>query len=241
MFPLPILVGTGAALVGAAFSARWNWWRKTNPGIPVLMYHKIGDPPAGSKLKPLWVSQEKFRKQMAYLSDEGFHPVTFKDVYDHWDGKSTLPSQPVVISFDDGYVNNYTEAFPVLRDFGFRATIFVVVQTVGWENHWHDPKLEERISMITWAQLKELQRAGWEIGSHTMGHPHLTELPLDNVSDEMVRSRKIIGDFLDETPETFAYPYGNGEDVQDIRDAAKKCRIPDCRGHSCGQMDAGSI
>ncbi|OVE77431.1 hypothetical protein BVX98_02720 [bacterium F11] len=208
-------------IAGSALSARWNWWRRLRPGIPILMYHKVGIPPQGSQLKKLWVSPQKFRKQMAYLSDEGYHPITFNDIYDHWDGIRPLPSKPMVITFDDGYANNYTEAYPILRDFGFRAVIFVVAQTVGWDNHWHNPKTEVRIPMISWAQLKELQKAGWEIGSHTMNHPNLTTLNLDKVRIEVEKSRRIIGEFLDEIPMTFAYSYGKGEDDPDIREIVK--------------------
>ncbi len=215
----PLIGGGLAALAG--LSARWNWWRLKRAGIPILMYHKIGDPPADSKLKKLWVSTEKFRRQMAYLADEGYHPITFKDIYAFWDKNVPLPANPVIITFDDGYANNYENAFPVLRDFGFRATLFVVVQTVGWDNRWHDPKTETRIPMISWAQLKELQKAGWEIGSHTMNHPNLQRIELKEVSAEMEKSRKIIGEFLDEVPPTLAYPYGSGADVPAIRDKAK--------------------
>lgn len=217
------LLATGAAvLVGSALSARWNWWRKRIDGLPILMYHKIGDPPADSKLQKLWVSTGQFERQMAYLSRGGYRALTFKDIYAHWDKGASLPPKPVLITFDDGYENNYSKAFPILRDFGFRATLFVVVQSVGWENHWHDPATEARIPMITWAQLKELQQAGWEIGSHTMNHPNLTKLELKEVLAEMEKSRRILEEFLGETPYTFAYPYGAGEDNEAIRQKAKE-------------------
>lgn len=209
-------------LAGAAVSARWNWWRRLVKGAPVLMYHKVGDPPPGSKLAKLWISAKTFRRQMSYLSNEGYHPVIFKDLINQWDEKGTLPAKPVFITFDDGYLNNYSEAFPILRDFGFRATLFVVVQCVGWDNHWHDPASETRISMISWAQLKELQRAGWEIGSHTMNHHNLLKLEPRQVEMELQKSRQIIGEFLDETPQTFAYPYGAGADDPGIRKLVEK-------------------
>jgi peptidoglycan/xylan/chitin deacetylase (PgdA/CDA1 family) len=216
---IPAVIGTGAVLAG--LSARWNWWRPKKEGIPILMYHKIGDPPAGSKLGSLWVSAKKFRKQMAYLSDEGWHPIVFKDLYAHWDKGAPLPPKPVLITFDDGYLNNYTEAFPILRDFGFRATLYVVVQTIGWDNRWHDPASETRIPMITWPQLKELQKAGWEIGSHTMNHPRLHKIELKEVARELEKSRAVIGEVLGEAPDSFAYPYGAGEEVPEIVQAVK--------------------
>ena len=218
----PWLVGAGATLAAGALSARWNWWRPTIGGVPILMYHKVGTPPPGSKLAKLWVSAKKFRRQMAYLSDEGWHPIVFKDLYAHWDKGVALPSKPILITFDDGYQNNFTEAYPILRDFGFRATLYVVVQTVGWDNRWHNPDSETRIPMVSWAQLKELQKAGWEIGSHTMNHPNLARTELKEVRREVEKSRAVITEFMDETPLSFAYPYGAGEEVPAIVAAVKE-------------------
>lgn len=216
------LVASGAALAAGGLSARWNWWRAPKPGVTVLMYHKVGTPPEGSQLKKLWVSTDMFRRQMAYLAGHGYHAITFKDLYLHWDKNVPLPPNPVLITFDDGYANNYEQAFPVLRDFGFKATLFVVVQTVGWDNRWHDPKTETRINMISWPQLKELQKAGWEIGSHTMSHSNLQKIELKEVKIEMEKSRAVLTEFLNEAPDTFAYPYGSGEDVPVIRDKARE-------------------
>lgn len=214
-------ISVGAALAGA-LSARWNWWRLPVDGLPILMYHKVGDPPAGSRLKKLWVSSAMFRRQMEYLSNNGYHPITFKDVYAHWDSGTSLPAKPVLITFDDGYANNFHNAFPILRDFGFRAVLFVVVQTVGGDNKWHDPRLEARIDMITWPQIKELQKAGWEIGSHTMSHHNLQKIDLKEAAEEIEKSRRSLREFLEETPDTFAYPYGSGEDNPALRQKVKE-------------------
>ncbi len=217
----PVLTGL---VVGSALgaSARWNWWRPCKKGLPILMYHKIGNPPEGSKLKKLWVSTDMFRRQMDYLKRHHYNPVTFTDLYNHWDGIKPLPANPMVITFDDGYKNNFELALPILKEFGFRATLFVVVQTVGWDNKWHDPASETRIPMVSWDELKGLRDAGWEIGSHTMNHPRLTRLELKEATLEMEKSRRTIEEFLGTAPDTFAYPYGDGEDSVVLRDAAKK-------------------
>ena len=218
---IPLLIGAGV-LAAAGFSARWNWWRPKQDGIPILMYHKIGDPPAGSKLGKLWVSNAKFREQMAFLSNNGWHPIVLRDLYAFWDKGTPLPPKPVLITFDDGYLNNYTEAFPIMRDFGFRATLYVVVGTIAGDNRWHDPASETRIPMITWPQLRELQKAGWEIGSHTMNHPRLHKIDLQQVAVEVEQSRAAIASELGQTPDSFAYPYGAGEEVPAVVDAVKK-------------------
>src|SRR5262245_5247171 len=102
------------ALVVIGVSARWNWWRPRKNGIPILMYHKVGNPPPDSKLKKLWVSADQLREQMSYLASHGYTPILFKDLYRHWDKKSPLPPKPVLITFDDGYANNFENALPIL-------------------------------------------------------------------------------------------------------------------------------
>jgi peptidoglycan/xylan/chitin deacetylase (PgdA/CDA1 family) len=217
-----LIVASAAGAMMAGFSARWNWWRKVKPGLPILMYHKVGTPPEGSQLKKLWVSPEKFRRQLGYLSDQKYHPITFKDLYNHWDTGLPLPSNPIVITFDDGYLNNYTEAFPILKDFGYRAVIYVETETIGGDNKWHDPKSETRIPMLNWDQVRELQRAGWEIGSHTMNHAKLLQIDDAQVKEEMVKSRAILAEKLGEAPPSFAYPYGGGADEPRIQNHARE-------------------
>jgi peptidoglycan/xylan/chitin deacetylase (PgdA/CDA1 family) len=220
---ISLVLGGATTLIAAGLSARWNWWRPYKEGIPILMYHKIGSPPDASKMPNLWISTDMFRKQLDYIKRRGYTPILFKDIYAHWDGKAPLPEKPILITFDDGYENNYTDGFPILKEFGFPATLFVVVQTVGWDNAWHNPASEVRIKMVSWDQLKELRSAGWEIGSHTMNHPRLHTLTLKEAEMEMDKSRRVIGEFLGEVPDTLAYPYGAGADDPHIRDIAKKC------------------
>jgi len=234
---MEFVIPGAVAVAGAAFSARWNWWRPAVNGVPVLMYHKVGNPPADSKLKSLWVQPDKFRRQMAYLARGGFHAVTFKDLYNAWDKNVPLPQKPVLITFDDGYANNYEQALPILRDFGFRATLFVVVEMVGRQNDWHDAKTEGRIDMVTWQQLKDLQRAGWEIGSHTLHHPRLPKLSRAAIDEELRTSRQVIGERLEEVPQTFAYPYGAGEDVPEIREQVAQAGYRIAVGIHSGKWD----
>lgn len=211
-------------LIGGLFglSARWNWWRLPKAGIPILMYHKIGDAPAGSKLKKLWVSVDRLTAHMALIKKRGFVPITFRDLYAAWDQKTPLPSKPILITFDDGYKNNIDNGYPVLKHFGFPATVFVVVNTIEGDNRWHDPQSEVRIPMMSWAELKILNEAGWEIGSHTLNHRRLALLSSTEVDEELRKSRFILSEKLGRPIETLAYPYGNGEDVPSIRDAAQK-------------------
>lgn len=224
-----IFVIGGLLVAVLGFSARWNWWRPQAAGLPVLMYHKVGDPPPGSKLKKLWVSVADFRKQMAYLLDHGYHPITLAEAAATLDAGKDLQAKSVVITFDDGYRNNLDNALPVLKEFGFRAVIFVVTNAMGRDNFWHDPASETRIPMLTWDQVKVLQDAGWEIGSHTLNHPRLSKISRPEVIKELRESRDEIERRLGKRPVTFANPYGNASDdttVQtDIKDAGYRWSV----------------
>jgi len=216
------IISSAAFLAAAGASARWNWWRLPTKGLPILMYHKIGVPPVGSQLKKLWVSTSQFRSQMAYLAKRGYRSISFPELNDSLQGRGTLPPKPVILTFDDGYQNNYNQAFPVMREFGFKGVIFLVIQTVGWDNNWHDPATEARIPMLTWKQVEEMQKAGFEFGSHTMTHKNLETIELKHAAEEITKSRRVLGEFLGREPISFAYPYGAGQDNKALQQKAKE-------------------
>lgn len=209
-----------AAAAGA--SARWNWWRPVvSDGIPALMYHKIGDAPPGSKLRKLWVSPADFRRQLEYLRDHGYTAINFTYWRDAEKGVKPLPEKPVLITFDDGYMNNYEYAYPLLREFGMKGVIFVVYEALEKHNGWHNPSTEPWLKMLTWAQMKEMQDSGVvEFGSHTMRHRNLSEAPLEEVRWELTESKKRLEDKLGREMIGFAYPYGQGAYKSEVRAAA---------------------
>jgi peptidoglycan/xylan/chitin deacetylase (PgdA/CDA1 family) len=213
---------TGAAAVGA--SCRWNWWRpQVHGGIPSLMYHKIGNAPNGSQLKKLWVTAKDFREQMEYLRHHGYTTVTFTELRDIELGKSKSPSKPVLVTFDDGYANNYEIAYPILKELGLKGNIFLVYETIDTHNAWHDPKSEAWLPMLTWAQVKEMQDSGViEMGSHTMRHRNLHSIPIDQVRWELTESKKRLEEKLGREMVGFAYPYGAGAYVPEVRKAARE-------------------
>jgi peptidoglycan/xylan/chitin deacetylase (PgdA/CDA1 family) len=208
-------------LAALALSARWAWWRGAKPGLRVLCYHKIGKPPAGSKLKDLWVSPEKFRAQVKYLLDHGYTTVFFSDVKKAFEGKDQLPEKAVLITFDDGYENNYLQAWPILKELGAKGNIFVVYNTIGKANLWHNPASEPWVNMATMAQLKEMLESGvMEYGSHTMNHPHLSALKLEDAAWELGESKRQLESAFGREMFAFAYPYGDGAYVPAIREKA---------------------
>lgn len=211
------LGGLGAA---AAFSARWNWWRPRIGGLAVPMYHKIGDAPRGSKLKKLWVAEDDFRRQCAALVKDGWTSLHFSELAAIRDGRRPLPKKPVVITFDDGYENNFTAAHPVLKEFGLKANLFLVYETTGRHNAWHDPATEPWQRMLDWAQVREMLDSGvWDVGSHTMRHAHLPSLGFEDAAWEIGESKKRLEDKLGRPMLAFGYPYGAGAYDPKIREA----------------------
>lgn len=178
-------------------------------GIPVLMYHKV-NPDRKTGGLGLRVLPKDFDWQMDYLYKHGFHTVSLEDVIDYWHHKKPLPPNPIVITFDDGYQDNYTYAFPILKKYHFTATIFVVVNSIGKTNFFDaDRKVQPVNKMLSLKQIKELNAYGITIGAHTMNHPHLAKISLDQAREEIINSKKALEKILGKPVLVFSYPYGS--------------------------------
>lgn len=203
-------------------SVRWNWWRSVKKGVAILMYHKVGIPPKESKLKKLWVSPAMFNKQMKYLEKNGYNVMTFRDLKAMADAGKEPGPKTVIITFDDGYKNNFLLAVPVLSECGFPCTIFVVAEAIGRDNFWHDPSTETRVDMMNEREIVHLLQRDFEIGSHTRTHKDLGKIPLEQAEKEIIESRKMLEDRLKTDVKVFAHPYGGGAFKKDIQDIIKK-------------------
>ncbi len=218
-----LAAGAAAAAAAGGLSARWNWWRPRRSGLPSLMYHKVGDCPPGSTLAKLWVSAADFRRQLGYLKRHAYTPLRFSDLKAAEEGAQPMPRRPVLITFDDGYANNYEVAFPILEEFGMKANIFLVYETIDHHNAWHDPAGEPWLRMLTWEQVRRMQESGLvEFGSHTMRHRHLPSLSPEDARWEIKESRRRIEDKLGRTVFGFAYPYGAGAYDPRLRGLARE-------------------
>lgn len=165
-------------------------------GIPVLNYHQVSDERKG----PLTMTTEDFKWQMDYLKEQGFHTITPDQLYAYLTEKRPLPSKPVLITFDDGYEDNYTYAYPILKENQMQATIFMVAKSVDIPGH------------LTKAELREMEANGITIGSHTLSHVLLTDLTPEQVGSEVEESRKVLEDILGTKVEYLAYPGGYVDD-----------------------------
>ncbi|MGC8867845.1 MAG: polysaccharide deacetylase family protein [Elusimicrobiales bacterium] len=201
----------------ALYSVRWTWWLKNRKGLKVLVYHKIGYPPRGSKLKDLWVTPESFEKQISYLVKSGYKLIGFSDLKEIYENSKSV-DDIVIVTFDDGYENNYIYAYPILRRYRAKGNIFVVYNTIGKTNIWHNPETEAWINMATEKQLIEMDKSGViEFGSHTMNHPQLEKIPLEDAIWEIKESKKQLEKLFNKPILAFAYPYGNGAYNDKIR------------------------
>lgn len=176
-------------------------------GVPILMYHKINPDPETGNLG-LRVPPSEFDWQMQYLAGQGYHTVSLQDVRDYIKEGKPLPPKPVVITFDDGYKDNYTYALPILEKYGFTATVFVVVNTIGSVNKF-DLGVQPVNQMMSWSELRDMASRGIDIWSHTMDHPHLSGLPQDKALYQIKESKAALEKGLGLPVKYFCYPYGS--------------------------------
>jgi peptidoglycan/xylan/chitin deacetylase (PgdA/CDA1 family) len=214
----------GAALLCAALaSARWTWWRSRAPGLPVLVYHNIGEPPAASTLTDLWISPQKFRAQISWLLARGYVPLLFSDLLKAQKNGKALPEKAVLITFDGAYEDTYTFAYRALHELGAKGNVFVAFNTIGKADLWQDPGTEPWINMATLDMLKEMRDSGLiEFGSHTMNHPDLAAIPPEDAAWELTESRKQLETALELEIRAFSYPYGSGAGSPEIRELVLK-------------------
>ena len=104
--------------------------------MPILMYHDLTQDP--NKTSSMTVTDERFRLDMEFLESFGYTPLFPSEVEEIGEGKRSLPARPVMITFDDGYLSNYTLAFPILQKYRMKATIFVIGATMGNTEHYKD-------------------------------------------------------------------------------------------------------
>ena len=170
------------------------------PAVPILMYHVIGPVPAGARLPALFVSPSHFAAQVRALKRAGYHGVTLQRVWEAWHHDGTLPRRPVVLSFDDGSAGQVRHALPRLRSAGWPGVL-----NLAWR---YLPAIGGT------SAVRRLVKAGWEIDSHTLTHPDLTQLPAAELRRELTVSRsRIKRAFGTGSANFFAYPSG-GHDAR---------------------------
>ncbi len=176
--------------------------------IPILLYHSIAENVAPGFRK--WAVRPcLFAAHLAYLHDQGYTPITVTQLgaaiasrYVH------LPDLPVVLTFDDGFADFYSDALPVLQRYGFTATLYITTGFVGDASRWLHREGEGNRPMLTWGQITRISASGVECGAHSHSHPQLDILTLSAARDEIARSKAVLEYHLGRQVETFAYPHG---------------------------------
>jgi peptidoglycan/xylan/chitin deacetylase (PgdA/CDA1 family) len=167
---------------------------------PILMYHYLSDPPPGADRyrRDLSVSPALFEQHLAYLQAEGYQSITLYDLLYHLAQGVRLPERPVIITFDDGYRDNYTNAFPLLQQYGFDATFFVLVEVTN----------QGEAEYLTWDMMREMHAAGMDIECHARVHEYLTDNDDDRLTWQVLGCREALESELGQRPRFISYPSG---------------------------------
>lgn len=182
--------------------------RTANPSpVPILVYHQIEVAPAkGTPFRSLSVAPVDFERQMAFLSLLGYQGLSMSALLPYLRGERV--GKVVGITFDDGYLNNLTNALPVLNRHGFSATCYVVSQQLGKANVWDREAGIPEASLMTAEQLRQWVAGGQEVGAHTRHHVRLPEMDASVCRDEIALCKSELEGLLGVSVDHFCYPYG---------------------------------
>jgi peptidoglycan/xylan/chitin deacetylase (PgdA/CDA1 family) len=176
--------------------------------VQVLMYRNIVRYKDDADKDTWSVHVGKFRRQMELLDRRGFTTITFEDYSLFLEGALNLPHKPVIIVFEEAYLELYELAFPILQELGMKAVVFVVADQGIRRSIWDRLEGRHVLPLMTERQVIEMHSAGFEIGSHSLTHANLTTLPRETAWEEISRSRMLLEIMLNAPVRSFAYPYG---------------------------------
>ena len=173
----------------------------TNVPVPILMYHHISNfVPANNLLElSLTVNVAHFAQQLDYLKEQGYHTITFNQLFAALYYGGPLPSHPIILTFDDGYEDAYQFSFPLLQAHGFSGMFYIITGVVGWQGY------------LNWDQIRTMQAAGMQIGSHTIHHVNIGAtflLSPEQAQLELQQSQAVLHRNLGIVIQQFCYPSG---------------------------------
>lgn len=190
------------------FIRQWPKW------IPILMYHKIPDQDLLSQHK-IFVNKHNFKKHLHFFKSQGFQTLTFSDLSEFRKAKKDFkyfPKKPLMLTFDDGYIDNITNADPLLKEFGLKAQIFLLADAKIDSNHWdydNDSSNQEFSPILPANQRPLWKNSNFEIGSHGIKHDRLPAMSWNEKINELTASKiRLESEFQTQIP-VFAYTYGD--------------------------------
>jgi peptidoglycan/xylan/chitin deacetylase (PgdA/CDA1 family) len=160
-----------------------------NKSIPIISYHCISKAESGNLT--MYVSPQTFEKQIKYIKDNGYTPISFGDI-----NNADKIHKPVIITFDDGYEDNFTNAYPILRKYKVKATVFLIADFIGKPNYLSISQINSMKDII-------------DFESHTMSHRRLTDLNPEQMEYEISKSKTTLENLLNKKIDVIAYPYGS--------------------------------
>lgn len=187
------------------------------PWFPAIMYHRVVDSFQGPDPYALNLTAEQLDGQLRYLKEKGYQSVSPLDAIAIATGQRERPAfKPVVLTFDDGYMDFMTHALPLLREHGFTAMVMLISDRIGGRNEWDEGRAPQT-GLMGEAEIREAAAAGILFGSHSLTHPHLAGLDPETARAEVADSKKSLEDLLGTRVDIFCYPYGNSSPA--VRDA----------------------
>jgi len=197
--PLPTPTPTGVTMPTPDDEARL---RKIS--APILMYHHVGLIPTDADPIRIGLTIEPniFQEHLQYLSDLGYESVSLYQLQNALAIGEALPPRPIIFTFDDGYIDNFEYAYPIMKEFGYSGTIFVATQFMDDENPEY----------LTWEMAREMSAAGWSIEPHSKRHLDLSDRPRDFLIFEILGSLETVAYHIGYQPRYFAYPAGKYDD-----------------------------
>lgn len=175
--------------------------------LPVLTYHRIGDRRHG--LEPTGtITLNDFEKQLSWLKHKGYNTISGTHLNEVLHGRATMPTSPVLLTFDDGYRELCDNALPAVVANGFNATVFVVTGRLGQTNTWDEAAGWAPLPLMSAEQIRHWAEQGIDFGSHSQTHSVLTEIAEEELISELSSSAQELGKILERKVTCFAYPYG---------------------------------
>jgi peptidoglycan/xylan/chitin deacetylase (PgdA/CDA1 family) len=209
------------AMIEAKKRKKVSLSRNVDPGsikVPVLMYHSINPKSTNN----LIITPKEFEKQIGWLKDNGFTPLFLDELYSILTTGRNVPPKPIALTFDDGYEDNYTEAYPILKKHNFKATIFLITSSIG-----HASSLKEH-------EIREMHANNIDFQSHTASHLELNSLSYKKQLEELINSRDAINKLLNKNTDYLCYPVGkyNENTIKALKDAGYKMAFTTKPGHA---------
>ena len=184
--------------------------------IPVLMYHQVVNETPADSVYNIYITTQNLNQQLKWLKENGYTAIHFRDIFS---GK--LPQKPVILTFDDGYKNNYENLLPLLKLYQMKAVVYVLANPAVKKNYWDKTAGEPQVPLMTLTEIRKAHQSGLiEIGSHGLNHLSLTEIKADQVYQEILESKNYLEKQLKSEVLSFAYPYGNFN--QNIKEMVQK-------------------